>query len=151
MMFRIAAVTTFLVLAVVFTSSIVEAKVDRSITCYDYSDVFNNFNLKGIECTGRKLLFRIKNHFRLQNSNPDTKVKCRGGLGRELMALTNTTGQNSDAAKRQLQFLCDDALLDASIEAAMISPKSTWGSLKSEPHSISTYCIISTRVESIVD
>ena len=149
-MFRIAAVTTFLVLAVVFTSSIVEAKVDRSITCYDYSDVFNNFNLKGIECTGRKLLFRIKNHFRLQNSNPDTKVKCRGGLGRELMALTNTTGQNSDAAKRQLQFLCDDALLDASVEAA-IKEKSTWESLKSQPHEISTYCIISTRVESIVD
>ena len=148
-MFRVAAVTTFLVLAVVSTSSIVEAKVDRSITCYDYSDVFNNFNLKGIECTGRKLLFRIKNHFHLQNSNPDTKVKCRGGLGRELMALTNTTGQNSDAAKRQLQFLCDDALLDASIEAA-IKEKSTWGSLKSEPHEISTYCIISTRVH-IVD
>ena len=150
-MFRIAAVTTFLVLAVVFTSSIVvEAKVDRSTTCYDYLDVFNNLNLKALDCNGRKLLIRIRNHFFLQKNNPDTKVKCRGGLGRELMALTNTTGQNSDAAKRQLQFLCDDALLDASVEAAMISPKSTWGSLTSEPHSISTYCIISTRVH-IVD
>ena len=149
-MFRIAAVTTFLVLAVVSTSSIVEAKVDRSTTCYDYSDVFNNLNLKALDCNGRKLLIRIRNHFRLQNSNPDTKVKCRGGLGRELMALTNTTGQKNSDAKRQLQFLCDDALLDASIEAAMISPKSTWESLKSEPHEISTYCIISTRVH-IVD
>ena len=137
-MFRIAAVVTFLVLAVVSTSSIVEAKDDRSITCYDYSDVFNNLDIKGIECNGRKLLIRIRNHFRLQHGNTETKVKCRGGFGRELMALTNTTGLKSDDAKRQLQFLCDDALLDASVEAAM-SPKSTWGSLESQPHSISTY------------
>ena len=145
MMFRIADVTTFFVLAVVSTSSIVEANDNRSITCYDYSDVFNNLNLGPDECNERRLLIRVRDHFRLQHDNPETKVKCRGGFGRELMALTKTTGLDIDAAKRQLQYLCDDALLDASESA--ISKKSTWESLKSEPHSIGTNCK-STRVHS---
>jgi hypothetical protein len=145
MMFRITAATTFLVLAVVSTSSIVEANDDRSITCYDYSDVFNNLNLGPDECNERRLIIRVRDHFRFQHDNPETQVKCRGGLGRELMALTNTTGLDFDAAKRQLQYLCDDALLDAS-ESAILK-KNTWESLESEPHSIGTYCI-STRVHS---
>lgn len=140
-MFRITAVTTFLVLAVVASTSfnIVEAakkKDDRSKTCYDYSDVFNNKILSSNECTDRKLLIKIRDQFRLLHGNPETKVKCRGGFNRELQALTSTFS-SSNAAKRKLQILCDDALQDASEQA--VSMKGTWESLENEPHSIGMY------------
>jgi len=133
MIFRINAIVTFLVLAVTSTTQFsVDAKedVDKSVPCYDYSKIFGD--LAYDECKETTLFKRIKEAFNEQNDVSDTK--CKGGLSRDLNAITNTVGQGTDAGKQALQDMCDDALADAT-EAAM-SKKDSWEFLESPPHTI---------------
>jgi len=134
MIFHINAITNFFLLAVASTTQYaVDAKKDdddRSVPCYDYSEIFGD--LAYDECKETKLFKRIKNAFHNQDKISDTK--CKGGLSRDLNAITNTVNQGTDAGKQALQDMCDDALADA-IEASM-SKKNSWEFLESSPHAI---------------
>ena len=135
MIFHINTVSLFLVLAVASTTSSVNARLnnptnnDLSIPCYDYSVTFGA--LAADECTERKLSNIIRDTFRAQNVAP-TKKQCRGGMNRDIMALTSAS--TIDAAKIALTDMCNDALADAT-EAA-VSTKDTWAFLEDEPHAI---------------
>jgi len=137
MIFHINAVSTFLVLAVASTTTFsVEAKLDNptnrdlSIPCYDYSNTFGA--LGADECTERKLFTIVRDTFREQNMGP-TKKQCKGGLNRDLMALTSSS--TIEAARQVLTDMCEDALADAT-EAAALSTKDTWEYLELEPYPI---------------
>jgi len=136
MIFQINTISTFLVLAAVLTTSSVNAKAlnnptnkDLSIPCYDYSETFGALGAE--ECTERKLSNIIGNTFRAQNVAP-TKKKCKGGLNRDIMALTSTS--TIAAAKQALTDMCSDSLADA-IDVA-VETKDTWAFLEDEPHAI---------------
>jgi len=129
MIFGTTTVTTFL--AVAFASSTVDAatiKGDMTQPCYDYSETFGDMGPD--ECNSRKLFLRIRDTH--QEQKKLTGNKCKGGINRDLMALTKS--DSVDAAHAYLQDLCDDALEDA-IDAAN-AKKHTWENLQDAPASI---------------
>jgi len=79
--------------------------------CYDYTDVLN---LGPKACTDTSLYRKIKKMYNEQAKKPGA-TDCKGGVQRELMALTRTT--SIAAAHRASQDLCDNALEEAGTEA----------------------------------
>jgi len=114
MIFRIAALTTFLA-----------ATVNASKTlCFDYSDVLD-LELGAKECTSNKIVREVRNAFnaKIAAGGP----RCRGGFKNDLYALTGTT--DFDAAQQVIRDLCALALADAVGEVETES----WGFLENGP------------------
>lgn len=94
-------------------------------TCFDYSQVLN---LELSTCTAKTLSRQIRDAFNAVRNGQ----KCKGGLKREIRALTRAS---TDAAAQQtLQDLCDSALADATDEAK--SKTKDWQFLKTSPSNI---------------
>jgi len=134
MIFRISAVTTFLVLASVASTTDAKKQKNSNVEkpCYDYSGVLGD--LAYDECSGRKLLKLMKVAFKEQNAQ--TNIRCVGGFDRDMNAITNTVGKGEEVALQVLQDLCDDALADSSDAMVAESKKESFQFLESEPHSI---------------
>jgi len=139
MMFRIAAVSTFLA-ATISSPAVVKAdestpsptSADTECTlCYDYGDF--EFDLGAGKCSELSLFRKIKDHHKKKAK--ETGKKCRrnkntpgctaSGLNRELMALTNT--KTVVDARVVLQELCDAQLVAAA--ESSLSDNGSWGSL----------------------
>jgi len=92
--------------------------------CYDYSSALT-MDISVKECTTSKMYNKIKDVYNTQREASDDK-NCKGGLNRELMALTRTTSY--DDAYAALSNMCEEALQQASESAESIG----WEMLEKE-------------------
>lgn len=107
MQIRTTALTIFLVATTtntVFSEGTEDAEIPT--LCYDYSDL--RFDLEPNACKSSFIIRKFREVFTAKAANGE---RCRGGMKRDLMALTGTT--TFEGAVLTLHDMCTDALATA--------------------------------------